>query len=1003
MTASFQRPGRCSPGRAIAIVLAFFFVATFSRSQEVEVPDIVKSYNETLKALGAGDHEAALTLCNSIINEYGTADEGKEEFGTVYGHWFYLRGLALMGLEKWEQASADFETCYQCTYETPKVLACKNCRGLGRVGVSSQTLTERDEDGKVRCPDCGGIPYNPNHPPNLFRMHALAQWGNCRMILEDYAKAREIYQRALSEDRRNRLNANWKLYIAVNMGRCMIKTGAVDEGYDFIVRALDAERFPLPIKMIVFQILAEDWSPLVSADRTREFLDQYRHIALSAPSEERAKRDPSFFFLANGALEKNDPMLALSWYRMLSHPGQIISEFNETIELYTARKKSDPRPEIIPRLDEEIAELTKARDLVQDNFWSMQAGLGIAHYRLNNYAASLSVYKGLADFAPKTHKGRPEFLHNAVFSGVKIDDWKSAYQYGMDFLDEFPNHELKPAVVRVLVEMIFIQGNYQRAYEIAKEVRVDMEPGSAMREIPDFVVGASAYQLGHFDEADTELTQYLATYEPAQRRELALFFLGSVKVKKYDWQAGTDLFDPFLEEFPQSAMESSVLYQNGMSKFMLSDYENALVLIDRLLSEYPGAQEVPGGWNLRGDIQSTEEADFGTEISPAYNNAISTSANFPDQEEIAAYAMWQLLMNTASLERWEEAGQWFDRFQSEHPESAYSVDALIGALDTLVALGRIDEASQRLETLLYTSGQDAAGGQLAELFGSYLDFIKENDPENAATRLDEMGLSRQASVALKAWAKIGEIQLLEETKGDHEDAIQALFYQLNNNFDPAPHSNYIIVRLARWHAVTRKQPAEAAPLYDYILANREGSEDFDLALLDRAEIDAKSELPEDRARARQYFDRVLNEFANAELAENASVGVARLLMKDKQFEEALTRWEAYMDNNAWNKFSAEANYNYGVCLDQLGQVGEALVVYINTYNAYPGHIEVSMPAYIRAALIMKEKGEDLKAMLILKDMLTRMKDIEHPNKDKAMQLFLKWRSEYVPPKEEAAK
>ena len=484
---------------------------------------------------------------------------------------------------------------------------------------------------------------------------------------------------------------------------------------------------------------------------------------------------------------------------------------------------------------------------------------------------------------------------------------------------------------------------------------------------------------------------------------MALFFLGSVKVKKYDWQAGTDLFDPFLKEFPQSAMESSVLYQNGMCKFMLSDNENALRLIDRLLSEYPGAQEVPGGWNLRGDIQSTEEADFGTEISPAYNNAISTSANFPDQEEVAAYAMWQLLMNTASLEHWEEAGQWFDRFQKEHPESAYSVDALIGALDTLVALGRIDEAVQRLETLLYKSGEDASGGQLAELFGTYLDFIKENDPENAATRLDEISLSKQASVALQAWAKIGKIQLLEGAEGDNKDAIQALFYQINNKFDPAPHSNYIIVRLARWHAVTRKKPEDAAPLYDYILANREGSEDFDLALLDRAEIDAQSDLPENRARAMQYFDRVLNEFSNAELAENASVGVARLLMKEKKFEEALPRWESYMDNNAWNKFSAEANYSYGVCHDQLGNVGEALVIYINTYNAYPGHIEVSMPSYIRAALIMKAKDEDLKAMLILKDMLTRMQDIKHPNKDKAMKLFLKWKSEYVPPKKEASK
>ena len=33
--------------------------------------------------------------------------------------------------------------------------------------------------------------------------------------------------------------------------------------------------------------------------------------------------------------------------------------------------------------------------------------------------------------------------------------------------------------------------------------------------------------------------------------------------------------------------------------------------------------------------------------------------------------------------------------------------------------------------------------------------------------------------------------------------------------------DYIIVRLARWHTLTRKKPEDAAPLYDYILANRQ--------------------------------------------------------------------------------------------------------------------------------------------------------------------------------------
>ncbi|MDF1753343.1 MAG: tetratricopeptide repeat protein [Verrucomicrobiales bacterium] len=1012
----------CHVGYAAFVLLFFTSIGN--------AENIVETYNKTVTAIGNKEHEKALILCNKVIKEYGL-EEGKKIFGPVHGHWYYLRGLCMIAKDDYEAASSDFEICYNCAFDKPFIEStgatvgpggvirerrCKECIGFGRITPKGGGKSDGD-DGKITCPSCGGTGRPDGEGaalhqktddahgirPNTYRMHALVQWGNCQMVLENYTNAKLLYEKALTIDVANRLNFNWKLYAAVNMGRCMLKTGATDEGYNYIIRALDAERFPLPIKLVVFQILANDWTPEVSPDLAREFLDQYRYIPLSTPIEERAKRNPDFFFLANDAAKKNDPLLALSWYRMIAHPGQAIAELDDKIERYEARKKSDRRPEIIPLLDEEIAEATKTRNAIRDTFWSMQAGLGIAHYQLKNYSASFSIYKGLSDFAPKSHEGRPEFLHNAIFSAVQINDWKTAYEYGMTFLDEFPNHQLKPAVVRVLVEMIFIQGNYQKAYEISKEVRKDMEPGSEMREIPDFVVGASAFQLGNIDEAETELTKYLGTYDPAQRKEPAMFFLGSVKTRKSDWPAATSIFDQFLDEFPQSAMTSSVLYQNGMAKYMMEDNETALTLIDRLHNDYPDAPEGPGGWNLRADINSMEEADFDTEISPALNQAITTSKNFAGQEEISAYAMWQMMVNLAGLERWEEAGQWIDRFEKEHPDSVYAVDLLIGSLETLVALNRVDEASQKLEALLYKSGGDAAGSQLAELFGTYLDFIKENDPDNAPDRLEELSLSTKSSAALQAWAKIGKIQVLEDAEGDNQEAIQTIFYQLNNNFDPSEHSNYIIVRLARWHSETRNKPADAAPLYDYILENREGSEDFDLALLDRAQIDAKSALPEDRSRAMMNFNRVLNEFGNAELAENANVGVARLLTEDGKYEEALPLWEAYMENNAWNKFSAEANYNYGLCLDKLGQTDEALVVYINTYNAFPGYVEFSTLAYLRSALIMKGKGEDLKALLILKDMLTRMQKIEHPNKKKALQLFTKWRAEYVPPTKEAGK
>ncbi len=942
-------------GLVSLLITVHAFLITESTAQ-----DIGEAYIKTIQQVQAEKYEEAIASCNQILTKWEPNGKGRKMFGPVFGHWYYLRGLSQMGLKQWDPAGESFEKCYDLTNDN------------------------------IVTPD--GNPVN--WQPNQFRMHSLAQWGNIRMFVEDYAKARDLYRKALKEDKGNRLPIRQRIYIAVNLGRCLIKAGDVEEGYNYIVGVLDHEKASSQLKNTVFAILADDWSPKVSRAETLKFLDQYRHIPNSDTLEDRVNRNHKFHYLGGLALQNGDPLLALAWYRLVAHPGRQIAEHDHQIQLYEQRKQADKRPEVAQMADELIGELRDQQAKMREELWEMIATSGTCHFQLKNFSASYAAFALLSDVVPD-HSRRPEFLHNAVVSAVQTDDWGAAYNHGKSFLAEFPKHQLKPAVVRYLVEIVFINGDYQEAYDIATEVRVDMEVGSEMRDIPDFIVGACAFQLGRPEEAEQELEAYLKNYSPAKREELARYFLGSSKMQMFKWQEGSDIFDSFLADFPGSAVTPSVLYQNGLCKFMLDDNEAAKPLVVRLLEKFPTAEEVPRGWNLWGDIASIEEASYEEVIRPSYLKGKETASQFPGQAEVAAYSLWQLLMNAASLEAWEESGSFFDELDRDHPDTAYRADALIGALPTLVALGRTDEALARQQKLLFEKGSDPTSG-VAELFGTYLDFLKEHLPDELLQRMDDLSGSPDAGPTLQAWTRIGKIQQLEEQKGDQQSDINVQFFALDSRFNPEEQSNYVIVRLARWLTEERNDPERAATYYDYILKNRPGTEDYDFALLDRARIDAKSSAPEARERAMMYFDRVLNEFDNADLAEEASIGIARLLTQDKNWPAAQARWETYMDNRQWNRYSAEANFSYALCLDQQGQTSEALVVYINTYNAFPGHADWSTKAYLRSALIMKEKGEDLKALLILKDMLTRLKNIDHPNLDKGMQLFLKWRAEYVP-------
>ena len=78
------------------------------------------------------------------------------------------------------------------------------------------------------------------------------------------------------------------------------------------------------------------------------------------------------------------------------------------------------------------------------------------------------------------------------------------------------------------------------------------------------------------------------------------------------------------------------------------------------------------------------------------------------------------------------------------------------------------------------------------------------------------------------------------------------------------------------------------------------------------------------------------------------------------------------------------------------KINDALKIYVSVYANFPGHLDWSTRSYVRTAIILKTNGEELKALLVLRDMLKRMGHHDHPVVNQAKTLFVKWRNEYQP-------
>ncbi|NNE90729.1 MAG: tetratricopeptide repeat protein [Verrucomicrobiales bacterium] len=969
-------------GGAVLIAALFLLVPkpTVFGQGENQALDVATAYDTGVRAMDNGKYDVGLNAVNDVISQFGGS--GMAEFGPVFGHFYYLQGMLLIKKKDYQSAIASFKTCNE--------------------KYKNDVLMKADKDDP--------------RLPNRFRVQSLFQWANCLMALKQWKPAAQKYEETLAQEQKYEPYIP-RLQAQINLAQCYINGGQLDKGKDFLVKLIDSEGVLTDtMKRKLFMILANDWSPKVDFPQMRSIVHKYRDLMYHEAVVDRYRlRNPAFHGLAGQAIEKDDWIRALLWYSMMVHPGDVSKYYAQRIadlkgrvaaaeEQFNAAKPGEAKDRLGAYIEETkktISELEPEIPKQKDQLAAMLLGIGAGHYTLSSLSGARSAYLELADQFPE-HKQRAVILHNLVVTSVNLSLWREAYKYGMIFFDEFPKHELKPSVARVLVEVIFLQGEYQEAYDISVEVREDMQPGEEIRDIPDFVTGGSLYHLNRFEEAEFELEAYVKNYPKGQRMELIKFYLGATKVNLFKWEEAAVRLDDFLDTYPSSEMRPTALYLCGLSHLVLENYAKAYARIAELQTRFPGADEIPASWNVKGDILSGQGEKGYEEIMACYIEALRlVEEDKRGDEEVAGYSHRQMVTEATDQQDWEEAGKRFDHFKENYEQTSWRVDVNIAAIKPLAELGRKEEAKAILEGFVNEFGGKPGTSELDEMFGAYSSFMQDNYTveEVRAAMQNFPSEIKPPPAALRAWLIMGEIEAMEATDPEaYEDDIKQGFFKLNALYESNGNnlSNYTLVRLARFNLRELGNKDAARKVYEFILNERPIGEAIGFALIDTAKMDAELDSPTNLQTALEKFERVLNEVDNPRLHEEAVLGKARVYQKQGDWDAAQGQWELYLEDSGWRLARPEANYSYAKAMDEKGNKPEALKLYVNVYANFPGHLDWSTKAYIRSAEILKERGKDLDALKVLQDMLKRMGHLEHPGVEEAKQLFTKWRAAYTP-------
>lgn len=971
---------------------------------------LVQLYDGAVLAGESGDLDKAIGLCDQAIREY--SDGALELYGPVFGHFHYMKGMFLLRKKQYAAGIAELKICHE-KYD--------------------------NEWLKTYVP---ASPDEPQKLPNRFQYHALMQWGFALMAMKNYPGAVPILERTLEEDPRTEPRIN-RLYVMINLARCYILADQPDKGKEFIIKLIESDVLGAEGKRQMFMILCWDWSPLVEFDELRDVIHKYAYLALNQDPMQRIDDNSKFQVLAAVALDpakielmgegakirdgaKTEPLRALLWYNLMAPPWIVLKDHEERkakyqarIAYYEAMETANPIEEerkklMLARGAELLEEVNKDIQSVRQDWSMMLLGTGASHYQISSIAAARATYRELALKFPQ-HKERPVILHNLVVCSVNLGRWVEAYEWGLTFFEEFPNHELKPSVARVLVEVLYVQGEYQEAYDICTEVRPELDPGSKIREIPDFVHGACAFHLDKFEQCEQIHTEYIGYYPDGQRLEQVRFYLASAKVRLLKWTEAGPMLESFLTDYPNSAMRPAALFLSGLTHLVLEDLELAQTRITELHENFPSAEEIPASHNVQGDIYTAQDAGYEL-TAPQHREAKRyVEEDGRGDNEVAAYAIRQLIPLESEQENWDEAVSLFDQFKERYWNSSYRIDASIAALEALVEVGRREEALGMLVEFVNDNADAGVTAELDLLFGAYVGFLHDYYDENEVLdRLQNYPYRNptEPPPALRAWVLMARIEAMEDMEEPDEEAIENEFYVMNELFTRSGLnlSNYTLVRLARWNRDSRDKKEDAAKIYDFVLNERGAIGDSAAyALVDWSKMLLESNDATDLETAFANFQRALTETENRGLVEEAALGSARVATKQAKqlrdasdaegakqgFERALELWKFYLEDRSRGMARPEANFRVAECYDELGKPVEAKKLYVNVYANFGGHLDWSAPSINRVCEMLRAEGQEKQALLALSDFLKRLGHNEHPLLEQLKSNFFKWREEYT--------
>jgi tetratricopeptide (TPR) repeat protein len=868
--------------------------------------------------------EEALVFHTKAVEYYGS-NQPLQLFGPRFGEIYYRKGITEMKLGKWEDAVESFEICY-------------------RDFPNAENAVGRE---------------------NKFDKVALLKWAESAMGGGDYEQAISQYQKFLKERDPERVHDSYAQGpFHIGMAISHYKLGKIPEGNEHLEIAIkNKTNFPTPETAIVagFQELVLSAITKRNEQALLDFIEKNRGELIIDPYLMH-QYSPVFLKLAGDAIAAEMDRAALALY-------QFVPSTDAAIDDVRARLKSlGPLPRVADggnvlvrqTLEKDLATLEEIRRGKRAPEMIKLAAAAFLNEKMGNARGAYASYLQLEEFFPASER-REDNLFNLIRTSSLVGNAADTHRFAQTFVKAFPDSKHIPAVRRMMLSVLFYDGEYDTCIEIGAPMLDQIEAGTPEHDILLHVLGGSYFYTGQHEKAQPLLDQHAEKHPKSPFALSSSYFRAANQSRLQNWSKAASLLDEFLKNYPDASKNifmAYALYDRATTHFAEEQPEPALEKIARIVSEFPNSNVLDQAYLLRGNIEQSLENNDRAE--QAFKSALEAAEKLK-HPGVAAEALYSLvvLLGQPDNPRLKEAVPFADRYwESYASDSPFKSRMAVAQFAALSAVDRAQDGLKRLRGVVSEMARQPENPALEPLINSYTEaYLTQHTPDELKEHyynFEGIRIEDRAARALLRVALIGvfENELRktqdEAKKRAGEAMIKVLFQELKTDFALKDLTNFILVKVGDYLRNNTATPREALPYYDEALGREDKTMRF-AALLGRADVYGNSGVAADIEKALKDFETVYNESEEKAEREFSLFRMIELLIANKEYAKAAEKAQIYLDRekSGFSKFSPQVGLLLARTFDERKMVDDAIAMYVKVWSAHMGNIKISAPAMKR--------------------------------------------------------